>query len=78
MEELLIGGDVAPFLTEEIYKDRDNLLPFFGDVIGVMPPPIFKDQSLIGLVYKSELNRYFVKYAELSLTDKLISSIKII
>ena len=78
LEELLLGGDVSPFLTDEIKSNADKLLLYFDGVLGVMPPPIFKDQSLIGLIYKKCCDRYYVKYAEISLTDKLISNIKII
>lgn len=78
LEELLLGGDTSVFLSEEIKPNADKLLLYFDGVIGVMPPPLFKDQSLIGLVYKKDCNRYYVKYAQITLEDKLISNIKII
>jgi hypothetical protein len=76
LEELLLNGNVSPFLTGNILENKDKLKGFFGVYIGIMPPPFFRDENEVGLIYKIKENLYKVEYFTFTLTNKKISNIK--
>ena len=61
-EEFLCGGDFGFYLSDNIKENADKLGGFFGDFIGVTPPPLFKNYNEIGLIYKKAERNYFVEY----------------
>ncbi|MBQ9485547.1 MAG: hypothetical protein IJU83_01785 [Clostridia bacterium] len=61
-EEFLCGGDYGFYLSDAIKQNADKLSGFFGEFIGVTPPPIFRDYKEVGLVKKLGERRYAVDY----------------
>lgn len=78
LEEVLVGGDPISFLSDELIEYKDNLYDYFKGVIGIMPPPPFKNHELVGLVYKEDLDRYKVRYTQIKLNNRKITDIKIL
>ena len=76
LEELLVGGVVDDYLDTTIKPNADKLRGFFGNFIGVMPPPFFVSPEQIGLIYKKNSNQYYVEYCSFELNGRLISGIK--
>ncbi len=76
LEELLVGGNVKPYLTGTVLENCDKLPSFFGDFIGVMPPPFFRNSQEVGLIYKNAINKYTVEYFTFEYTEKKLSGIK--
>ena len=77
LEELLVGGDVSCFLDEELKGSTQKIKEYFGDFLGVMPPPSFIKSHLVGVIYKKSPNRYYVKYAEFEMSNKKIVNFKL-
>ena len=75
MEEFLVGGDYHKYLTDDLQKDADKLIDYFASVLGIMPPPPFRDVNEIGLIYKKSDNLYHVKYAVFESVDNKISNV---
>lgn len=78
LEELLVGGDIKDYLTQNMLKNASKLTNYLGDFIGIIPPPTFKDQNLIGLVYKKADNLFEVKYLKTEMQNNKISNIKLL
>ncbi len=78
IEELLVGGDISEYLGQNMLENKSVLKEYLGDFLGVVPPPVFKEQDLVGLVYKDKKNRYKVKYLSCEIKDNLIENIKLI
>lgn len=78
LEELSVGGDLTPFLCDEMKPNADKLNGYLGDFLGCMPPPAFKDGSLLGLIYRREKNYFYVKYASFSIENKKIKNLKLL
>ncbi len=76
MEELLVKGDFREYLCGNVLDNADKLFGFFGEFIGVMPPPEFRDVDEVGLIYNTRKNCYKVEYFRFELTDKKISNVK--
>lgn len=76
LEDFLCGEDIRHYLTENMAKNANRLGEYLGDFIGVMPPPIFRKISEIGLIYKRELNLYKVEYYSFSFEGRKICNIK--
>ena len=76
LEELLLCGNVSPFLTGNILENKDKLKGFFNDYIGIMPPPFFRSENEVGLIYKIKENLYKVEYFTFTLLGKKINGIK--
>ncbi len=75
LEELLIGGNIKEYLTGGVLENSQKLSAFFGDFIGVMPPPFFRKDTEIGLIYKTAKNTYKVDYFTFEYRDKKIINI---
>lgn len=69
LEELLVGGDCTPYLCENLKNSCDKLKGFLGEFIGVCPPPPFREQNQVGLVYKKDTNQYKLEYLLFDLDD---------
>jgi hypothetical protein len=76
LEELLVGGDVLPFVCGTVKENAQKLKEFLGEFIGVFPPPEFKDISLVGIIYNQGKNTYKAQYLCFEFTNNLISNVK--
>lgn len=76
LEELLVGGDLAEYLSENILKNKDMLGEYFGDFIGIMPPPIFRRIEEVGLIYHDTNTKYFIEYFSFEIENGKILNIK--
>ncbi len=76
LEEFLLKGDISCYLDSCILDNANKLNGFFGDFLGVMPPPTFRDFNEVGLIYRKRDNSYFVNYFTFGLKDRKICSIK--
>ena len=72
-EELLIDGDVSDFLSPELKPRASELKEFFGDFKRVLPPPHFKEDDLVTLLYEDK-----VDYARITTLGGLITNLTII
>ncbi len=76
LEDLLVGGDVKEYLTLNMQDNADKLKGYMGNFIGVCPPPTFRNEKEIGLIYSVEKNVYKVDYFIFELDDRKICNIK--
>lgn len=76
IEEFLVGGDYLFYLSETVGKNADKLKYYFGDFIGIMPPPKFRSIDEIGLIYPSGENLYNIEYFTFTLKNGKIDNIK--
>lgn len=76
LEELLVGGNVLPYLNEGMQQNAQKLKGYLGNFIGVMPPPLFRSIDELGLVYPNGDRKYIVKYFTFELDDRKICNIK--
>ena len=75
-EELNCGGDYAFYLSEKVKENADKLKTYFGEFLSVMPPPPFRNENEIGLIYKAGKNKYSVDYASVEISDGKITNLK--
>ncbi len=75
LEELATGGDYAEYLTGSVEQNADKLRGFFGDFIGVMPPPLFRKENEVGVVYSAGERKYKTEYFVFTLSSRKISDI---
>lgn len=75
LEELAVGGAVNDYVTGIIKENLDKLSGFFGDFIGVMPPPLFRNVNEVGLVYLVKENLYKVEYFTFQVENKKIANV---
>ena len=76
LEEFMLGGEVKDYLSENVLENSHALKEYLKDYIGIMPPPLFKNPDLVGLVYAENQNKYSVEYFSFELEDKKICNIK--
>lgn len=76
LEELLVGGSVEEYLSENVKKNADKLGGYLGNFIGVMPPPFFRSPEEVGIILPSGINRYTVEYLVFEMNGRLISNLK--
>lgn len=76
IEEYIVRGDYAKFLSENMQKNANKLPGYLGDIIGVMPPPPFRRFNEIGLIYKKSDNLYTVDYLTSTIKDGKMDNIK--
>lgn len=74
-EAFLIGGEWKEYLAPCILENADKLKDYIGEYIGVMPPPTFRNQNEVGLIFRTSDNLYTVEYFTLTITDKKITNI---
>lgn len=75
-EEFLVGGDYTVYLSENVKNNSDKLNGYFGNYIGVMPPPFFRNEQEVGFIYKKTDNTFYVKYFVFELKNRKIVNIK--
>ena len=78
LEELLVGGDIAPFISDNLIGKEKSIKNFFGNFVGIMPPPSFRDYSEIGLIYKKGENTFNVEYSTFTLVNRKIENFVIV
>lgn len=76
LEELLLGANVQEFLSPELINKSQFLCEYFGEFIGVFPPPHFHEQNKVGALYKSTPNKYYAKYFCFECQNNKIYNIK--
>lgn len=76
LEEFLLKGEFREYLTGNVLNNADKLFGFFGEFIGIFPPPEFRDINQVGLVYHKQKNCYYVEYFYFDLLDKKITNIR--
>ncbi len=75
LEEFLAGGEFAEYLGGSIKENANKLSGFFGEFIGIMPPPVFRSIEEVGLIYSQGEGRYYVEYFTFEITEKVIVNI---
>ncbi len=75
-EELFVGGNVDEFLAENLQANADKLKGFFGDFIGVFPPPPFMEEDCVGVIYPNGKNKYIAEYFYFEISNGKITGIK--
>ena len=75
LEDFTAGEDFSEYLSDDINKNADKLGGFFGNFLGVFPPPLFRSQDEVGLIYKIKENLFETKYFTFHLDNKKISNI---
>ncbi len=78
LEEILCGGNPSDFLAESLKGSAERLKEYLGDFIGIMPPPIFREQNQVGLIFPDGKNKYRAKYCAVTISDKKVSNIKLL
>lgn len=76
LEALMVGDSISEFLSDKILSSENKLSGFFGNFIGVFPPPEFHPSNQVGLVYRIKDNLYKTEYFTFSIENKKITSIK--
>lgn len=76
LEEFIIGEVVDEFLCDSVKENAKFLNDYFGDYIGVFPPPSFRKEDEIALLYKNGYNKYKVEYFTFELNNRKICNIK--
>lgn len=76
LEELLVGGSIDDYVTENVKNNADKLGGYLGNYIGVMPPPFFRSPEEVGIILPLKTNRYTVDYLTLEMNGRLISNLK--
>ena len=71
-EELALGKDPADFLTHRLRPRAAELKEFFGNFRAVLPPPHFKPDDCVLLLYGDH-----AEYATLTYAGRLIDSVKL-
>lgn len=76
LEDLLVGDSIEEYLSTSLLENKNFLQQFFGDFLGVIPPPEFIENDKIGLIYRKNDNIYFVEYFIFELNNNKICGIK--
>ncbi len=75
-EEFFAGGDFRRYLEDSVKENADKLGGFFGEFIGVCPPPFFRDYKEVGLIKKRGKNAYYIDYFIFETENGKISGLK--
>ncbi len=76
LEEFIVGGNFNEFLADNVKNNSDKLKGYFGEFIGVIPPPSFREWQEIGLVKRLRENFYSVDYYTFEVENKKITNVK--
>lgn len=76
LEELLIGGKIDEYLAQNILSKADRLKGYFGEFLGVCPPPSFRKQNEVGLIYTKKNNIFEVNYFTFEFEKDKICNVK--
>ncbi|MBQ7642685.1 MAG: hypothetical protein IJS67_02165 [Clostridia bacterium] len=72
-EEIALGGDLSDFLTARLRPRAKEMKGFLGRYTAVLPPPHFKPDNLVMLLYEKE-----VRYAETKFSGGLIDNLTLL
>ena len=72
-EEVLLDGDVEAFLSPELKPRATEMKEFLGGFNRVLPPPHFKEDDLVMLLYNDK-----VEYAKVSVCKGLICNVTLV
>lgn len=75
-EEVYAGGNYENYLSDDLSKNADKLKGFLGEFIGVIPPPKFRNDNEVGLIYKKTENKYSAEYYSVCIENNKITNIK--
>lgn len=78
LEELLVGGNIEPYLTGNVLENKNKLTHYLGQFLGVMPPPAFKDSRLVGIIRKTGERLYSVEYLTFEYSDGKICNLSFV
>ncbi len=76
-EELIVGGNLTPYLSSELADKTQDLINYFGNALGVFPPPEFKNPFTPAILYKRGKNNYFTRYLSVEFQGRLIKNLKL-
>lgn len=71
-EEIAINGDCSDFLSPRLKPRAKELKSFLGDFQKILPPPHFKPDDYLTLLYKDK-----VEYAKLTIVNSLIDNVSL-
>ena len=74
-EEVFCHGEFADFLDDNLRYAAEKIYSYLGDFCAVIPPPHFRNQCDVGLVYKKSENIFYVKWFEVTLSEGLVTNI---
>ncbi len=72
LEDFLVNHEYLYYLSENIKGKAKNISTYLKDYCAVIPPPMFRNQNEIGLVYKKTENLYYVNYFTFTLENRKI------
>ena len=75
-ESLLVNDDLTDYLDTSLLDDADKLKGYFGDFCGVIPPPSFRKNCEVGLVYSCGQNLFEVNYATVEMQNRKIVNLQ--
>ena len=75
LEHFMLGGDISEYVGKNILDNKEQLRGYLGNFLGVMPPPLFKDITEVGLIYHEKDNLYKVKYFSFEIEDRKIVNV---
>lgn len=76
LEELLVGGNLEPYLSDTLKEKSSMLKDYLGEFIGIMPPPTFRSIDEVGLIYKKSERNYEVNYCTFEIINRKIFNLK--
>ncbi len=74
LEELYAGGRIDGYLADNVIKNINMVKDYFGEFIGIMPPPAFRSPFEIGLIYQKTATTYYVEYFTFSISNRKITN----
>lgn len=75
LEAFMLNAEWKDYLCQSILDNADKLKGFFGPYIGVIPPPTFRNENQVCLLYKEKENLYSVKYYTFEISENKILNI---
>ncbi len=75
LEAFSLNAEWQEYLCPSILDNADKLKGFFGEYTGVLPPPTFRNENEVGLLYKIKDNLYSVGYFTFDICDNKITNI---
>lgn len=76
LEDFLVGESVDAYLGCGVKENADKLKHYLGNYFSIIPPPFFRAENEIGLVYKQTKNKYYVEYFSFEIEDKKIINLR--
>lgn len=76
LEDLLVNDKIEDYLSQNLLDNIEHLPTFFGDFLGVIPPPEFRSENEVGLIYSKNENSFYIEYFIFGVENKKINSIK--